>query len=482
MSTKVSYKGAQIAQVDTQQTKTLLTAGKYCEDDFTLANDDNPRAGDNDVIFIDYDGTICYSYSASEFLELAALPPVLPDKSFADRGWTWTLKSQEWNWNLADAKEYVGKYGMIVIGQLREPSDHATHFITEVFESAGGEISFEVKQITANTIRVNWGDGSQTETSASTGDFYFTHQYAAAGIYDIAVFFTANVGNQFQPNGFGTGMFRLYHLREAYLGQYAKAYYFFQAMKKLRHISFWNGYSHTGQNEFTDNASLEAAVLPSTDNLNAQDFRECVRMRYISLPKNLTINSVQATFYQCKSLEKITLPETVVSFSPYALQQATAIQDITIPDAVTSLNIYTLSDMRSVQRLILPSSLTNINSAGSISGAPYLMELIFNSTSPPAIGASNSVQLPSNNYVSTKIYVPFSALADYLTATNYPNPATYTYIGFAAYASGATLPTQDGTAAYNVTWYATKGDAIAQTNAITEGNGKEIYCRYTAVA
>lgn len=481
MSTKVSYKGAQIAEVGVQQTKTLLTAGKYCEDDFTLANDDNPTAEDNDVIFIDYDGTIRYSYSADEFLALTALPQVLPDKSFSNRGWSWVLKSQEWNWNLTNAKDYVRKYGMLVIGQLREPSDHATHFIAEVFETVGGEISFEVKQITANTIQVNWGDGSQTETSASTGDFYFTHQYATGGIYDISVLFTANVGNQFQPHGFGSGMFRLYHLREAYLGQYAKAHYFFQAMKKLRYISFWNGYSHTGQNEFIDNASLEAAVLPSTDNLNAQDFRECVRMRYISLPKNLTINSVQGTFYQCKSLEKITLPETVVTFSAYAVQQATAIQDITIPDAVTSLNIYTLADIRSVQRLILPSSLTSINSAGSISGVPYLMELVFNSTSPPAISASNTVQLPANDYVSTKIYVPFSALASYLTGTNYPNPATYTYIGFATYASGATLPTQDGTATYNVTWYATKGDAIAQSNAITTGNGKEIYCRYAAV-
>lgn len=40
MSTKVSYKGAQIAEVGAQQTKTLLTAGKYCEDDLTLVNED----------------------------------------------------------------------------------------------------------------------------------------------------------------------------------------------------------------------------------------------------------------------------------------------------------------------------------------------------------------------------------------------------------------------------------------------------------
>lgn len=54
-------------------------------------------------------------------------------------------------------------------------------------------------------------------------------------------------------------------------------------------------------------------------------------------------------------------------------------------------------------------------------------------------------------------------------------------MGFATYNSGETLPTQDSTEAYNVTWYATKADAIAQTNPITEGTGSEIYCRYAAV-
>ena len=79
------------------------------------------------------------------------------------------------------------------------------------------------------------------------------------------------------------------------------------------------------------------------------------------------------------------------------------------------------------------------------------------------------------------MYVPFSALADYLAATNYPSPATYTYIGFATYESGEALPTQDSTQAYDVVWYASKADAIEQTNPITQGNGAEIYCRYTVI-
>ena len=77
--------------------------------------------------------------------------------------------------------------------------------------------------------------------------------------------------------------------------------------------------------------------------------------------------------------------------------------------------------------------------------------------------------------------VPYAGLASYLSASNYPAKASYTYLGYATYASGATLPTKDSTEAYNVTWYASKDDAKAGTNAISTGNGSEIYCTYAAV-
>ena len=59
-----------------------------------------PEANENDVILIDFDGRILYSYSATEFANLTELPtiPVLK-YSF--------LQQDGWNWTLADAKAYV---------------------------------------------------------------------------------------------------------------------------------------------------------------------------------------------------------------------------------------------------------------------------------------------------------------------------------------------------------------------------------------
>ena len=68
----------------------------------------------NDVNFIDYDGTILYSYSRDEFLALSSLPD-FPDSS--------ELTYVTWNWSLDDAKIYVTEYDNIVIGAIVKPSD-----------------------------------------------------------------------------------------------------------------------------------------------------------------------------------------------------------------------------------------------------------------------------------------------------------------------------------------------------------------------
>ena len=52
-------------------------------------------------------------------------------------------------------------------------------------------------------------------------------------------------------------------------------------------------------------------------------------------------------------------------------------------------------------------------------------EIYFKSTTPPIIPNSNAFSsIPS----TCKIYVPDGTLETYTTATNYPNPNTYTYI------------------------------------------------------
>ncbi len=142
----------------------------------------------------------------------------------------------------------------------------------------------------------------------------------------------------------------------------------------------------------------------------------------------------------------------------------------------TSIGANTFQRCGNLRSVSIPS-LWSVG-ANAFSGCYNLEEVIFLKLTSPSITKSNAFDGVPN---TCKFYIPYSGMRDYLTATNYPSPSTYTYIGFATYEDQAALPTQDTTNAYNVVWYATKADAIAQTNPITVGNGNEIYCRYTAV-
>jgi hypothetical protein len=62
---------------------------------------------EKNINFVDYDGTLLYSYTNQEFLALDALP-----ENPAHEG----LIAQGWNWNLADAKAYARKYPKMWIG------------------------------------------------------------------------------------------------------------------------------------------------------------------------------------------------------------------------------------------------------------------------------------------------------------------------------------------------------------------------------
>lgn len=81
-----------------------------------------PLASDNDVILIDFDGRVLYSYSAEEFASLSELPtiPVLKYDF---------LQQDGWNWTLSDAKAYVAKYKELVIGAQYTTKNGASHIL-----------------------------------------------------------------------------------------------------------------------------------------------------------------------------------------------------------------------------------------------------------------------------------------------------------------------------------------------------------------
>lgn len=127
----------------------------------------------DEVNFLDYDGTVLYRYSASDFLDLAAMP----ENPVHDG-----LVSSGWNWTLADAQSHVQTYGYLDIGQMYGTSDNTTRIYITVPSDNWTLDTLYVYGLERAPL-IDWGDGSTT----STEDASYVHTYASAGNYTIKV-------------------------------------------------------------------------------------------------------------------------------------------------------------------------------------------------------------------------------------------------------------------------------------------------------
>ena len=170
---KVVSSGALVSQ--TAYSSTIVTNGTY---DTTLNNSvtvDVPPtpAETKSVVFYDYDGTVLYSYTPTEFAALTEMPANPTHEG---------LTAQGWNWNLADAKTYVDECGALDIGQLYDTADGKTRIY---FTLVDGYLNPYVAISVSTAGNIDWGDG--TTTAVVVGDTNIPHVYASSGDYVITL-------------------------------------------------------------------------------------------------------------------------------------------------------------------------------------------------------------------------------------------------------------------------------------------------------
>ena len=136
--------------------------------------DTNPTAASKAVNFIDFDGTIRYSYTLDEIAALTALP-ALPVHD--------GLVCQGWNWTLADIKA-LGRE--VTVGAVYITDDGKTRLYITIDQTDRMTVPIWLTQAVANGVTVDWGDGSAVETSETAGsEIQFSHTYAETGDYVI---------------------------------------------------------------------------------------------------------------------------------------------------------------------------------------------------------------------------------------------------------------------------------------------------------
>lgn len=437
------------------QNGTGIDVTSYAAVDVAVQGGGTTEAEKKDVNFIDYDGTIVYSYTAADFANLSAMP--------ANPSHT-GLTAQGWNWTLSDAKTYVASNGKLWIGQMYITASGKTE-IDIVLDDP--ELLTPYLKICVNgTVTVDWGDGSPLSTVTGTSlttKKYASHTYAAVGKYTVSI-------------GVSEGSFTFY---DNYIFSYTNSTNDVSRRYNLSVVAvrLGTGITSLGFQAFGSCYCMEQITIhKDVTTFGDGCLTACFSLKSLTLPSN-TASFGTGVAASNHSLERVSLPSGITGLIMNAFLNCEELEDISIPSTVTKLETSSLSYCYKLKNLTIPSGVTAI-SAQALRYCYSLYNLVFKPADPPAVANSNAFGGLSGSCV---IWIPYANLAGYLSAQNYPLKANYPYMGYATFSNGETLPTQDSTQAYNVTWYATKTDARTQENAITQGNGQEVYCRYTAV-
>ena len=363
--------------------------------------DSSSVANSKEVNFLDYDGTILYSYTAAEFAALSSMPANPTHDG---------LTAQGWNWSLANAKTYVAKYEKLNIGQMYITDDGKTRIYIHLEE---GRTSPVLGVCPNGTVDIDWGDGTTHDTltgsDTSTAVYTSAHSYAAPGDYVIQITVTGSMG--FRTNG---------PLMYASESDNRNAVY----INAIRKVELGSGVISIGNSAFKNCYSLSSITIPdSVTSIGNMAFSSCYSLSSITIPDGVTIIDNYA-FSSCYSLSSITIPDSVTSISGYAFRSCYSLSSITVPDGVTSIGNQAFYECYSLSSITIPDSVTSISSS-AFQNCYGVAHLYFLPTTPPSVSNSNAF---SNIPTDCVIHVPVGSLSAYTSATNYPSSSTYTYV------------------------------------------------------
>ena len=382
------------------------------------------------VNFIDYDGTVLYSYSESDALALTDLP-ANPSHS--------GLTAQGWNWTLAQIKSQLAAMPgtPVWVGQMYITDDGKTRIYCH-FET--GRLAPYLGLGVNGTVEVDWGDGSSTDTLTGTSLTTATtvlHTYSETGDYTItltvesgsfAFFGATNAAHILKKSTATTANInRVYAnaVQRVELGANANIdRRAFWSCYSLTSITIPDGVTSIGTNAFQYCNSLASITIPDgVTSIGSDAFNGCYSLASITIPDGVTSIGSDA-FNGCYSLTSITIPDSVTNIDRRAFYICYSLASITIPDGVTSIGSNAFNGCYSLASITIPDGVTSID-ANAFGNCYGLGEMHFLPTAPPAVANSNAF---SNVQTDCKIYVPAGSLAAYTSATNYPSSSTYTYI------------------------------------------------------
>ena len=368
------------------------------------------------VIFADYDGNLIDTWTKDEVASKTALPTPPAHSGLVFEGWNWTLEDIQ--------TDTTGQ--VITVG----PYYHTESGLTEI-DIHLDEVTGKFFTCFSNSINVDWGDG--------TSDKLMTHTYADYGDYTIktsasSISFDYIVNN----TSVSVGTF----IKQIRLGVSAKTI-LINSQEVLNGVTVhsqvtkiavqWNDFIGSKTLVVPSMADCRIATGINTDYIcypkqvgtmmvDSSPDTGCGtyngrNMKFFYMPLNNNVTSIGSyAFYNCSSLQSITIPENVTSIGSYAFSNCSSLQSITIPENVTSIESQAFSNWYG--GIMVCSSSTNISSNSYAANKQTLYDFS-GCKSIPVLSSTSSLTI---NVGITTIYVPLSLYYEWKEATNW---ATY---------------------------------------------------------
>ena len=295
-----------------------------------------------DIDFVDYDGTILYSYTLQEIQNMSALPSLPVHEN---------LTCQEWNFTLAEVKT-MPKGSQVGANYITD--DGRTRLYVEIETAVIKTVGLCFQQTKNYGVEVNWGDGSAIETFTGTySRINPTHTYSSTGRYII----TLNPVNN----------------SELVLGADNSSYPILGAKNGngrilqsiLKKVELGKSLRMTGSYCFSDCFNMETITVPNYINpITTRMFDGCSSLKYIVIPRSVTYINDYA-FYACYALEKITFPYTTTSTRGFSFSECKNLKSVKFnKDTFTSFGGSAVFQSDScLQDVELPNTLTTINNS-----------------------------------------------------------------------------------------------------------------------
>ena len=293
----------------------------------------------DDVTFIDYDGSVLYSYSLAEAQALTELPALPSHDGLVCQGWNWTL----------EAIKALNR--PVTVGAMYITDDGATRLHIRIATIGRMTVPLYIGQTVANGVSIDWGDGSTDKTLSGTGNVNTSHTYAEPGDYVISLMpkdgCTLSFGNGSSSNCVmgptrNNGIVYCNMLQDVSIGKNVTSIgnYAFYSCYSLASITIPTGVTSIGENAFANCYSLASITIPTgVTSIGENAFANCYSLARITIPDGVT-SIGNYVFAHCYSLASITIPTGVTSIGENAFANCYSLASITIPTGVTSIGNY----------------------------------------------------------------------------------------------------------------------------------------------